>query len=215
MSHLRRFCRSAQDAEEKVQGRGESGGEGPRTEERRPGPQQPLVPVGPAGVHAGHTPVPESTYGPRKHSTTGTEDRLGLGGSLSPAAALTAVPSLRARRLWTASVFPLSGEACTWAGERQSQEPGGWKKPEASLGPRSSCLPFPGSPRCGGSACLTARGSRPLQVGQGHRWGHSSLPWPHPAEAGPWWDENSGWTQDWSWRHQRAAWGWADGRGLA
>ena len=97
MSHPRRFCRSAQDAEEKVQGRGESGGEGPRTEERRPGPQQPSGPPGPAGVHAGHALVSESTYGPRKRSTAGTEDHLRLGGSLSPAAALAAVPSLRAR----------------------------------------------------------------------------------------------------------------------
>lgn len=80
-------------------------------------------------------PVQEFSSGPRKHSTAGTEDHFGLSGSLSPAAALTAVPSLRARRLWRASILPPSGETCTWAGERQSQEPGGWRRPEASLSP--------------------------------------------------------------------------------
>lgn len=59
------------------------------------------------------SPVPESTSGARECSTAGTEDRIGLGGSLSPAAALTGKPSPRARWLWRASVFLPSDEACT------------------------------------------------------------------------------------------------------
>ena len=58
-------------------------------------------------------PVPESTSGAWECSTAGTEGRVGLGGSLSPVAALTREPSPRARWLWRASVFPPSSEACT------------------------------------------------------------------------------------------------------
>ena len=134
-----------QVAEEKVQGRGESGGEGPRTEERRPGPQQPLGPPGPAGVHAGHAPVSESTYGPRKHSTAGTEDHLRLGGSLSPAAALAAVPSLWARssgqpQLSRPLVRPALGLGNVRVRSQVAEEAGG------QLGPPKQPSPFPGKP---------------------------------------------------------------------
>lgn len=110
LSHPWLLYKSAQDAEEKVRGRGESGGEGPRTEEGGRGLSSPQAHLDQLSVHAGHAPVQSKSPLPVPGSSTaGTEDHFGLGGSLSPAAApdcsafpagQAALESLNSPALW-------------------------------------------------------------------------------------------------------------------